>query len=68
MTVGRPREPSLSELRVQLAEVVVAMAPGVQLRLASDALPACTVSVAVCVTPQNSRTAWESECSSPRGY
>src|SRR4029077_17386560 len=51
MTVKPPAGAFPVRVRVQLAEVVVAMAPGVQLRLASDALPACTVSVAVCVTP-----------------
>jgi hypothetical protein len=51
MTVKPPAGAFPVRVRVQLAEVVVAMAPGVQLRFASDALPACTVSVAVCVTP-----------------
>ena len=48
----RPPAGALPErLTTQLAEDVVATAPGVQLRLASDAPPACSVSVALCVAP-----------------
>ena len=52
VTVKPPAGAIPVRLTVQLAEDVVAMAPGVQLRLASDMPPDRTVSVAVCVTPE----------------
>lgn len=52
VTVKPPTGAGAVKLTVQLAEVAVAIAPGKQLRLASDVLPACTVSVAVFVTPE----------------
>lgn len=50
-TVTPPAGAFPVRLTTQLAEDVVATAPGVQFRLASDAPLACRVSVALCVTP-----------------